>query len=129
MNFRRSTGQTGPQKERLECGAAGEASGGEDRCGVCGRRPHRPRGVERGAARRWNQKGFPVSRDAGFEVLRLLLAAGVYGVAIEDRGNAIAVEAVIRARCGRLRCSEGGDEQEQTGEMASAQRHSYLQFR
>jgi len=79
-----------------------------------------------GAARRWNQKGFRVSGGTGFEMLRLLFAVGVYGVAIEERGDAVAIEAVPRARGRRLRGSECGDKQKQAGEMARAQTHGYL---
>lgn len=82
--------------------------------------------MEGGTGRRWNQEGFRVSGDAGFEVLRLLFAVGIDGVAIEDRGDAVAVEAVTRARDRRLCGPQSGDEQKQAGEMACTQRHGCL---
>ena len=111
-----------PQTERLEDGAR-EAGCRENSCGVRGRGPHHPCGAEGGAARRWNQEGFWISGDAGEGALSEVLAVCVRRVAIEQCGDAVAVEAMTGARCRRLRGSKGGDEQKQAGEMAGAQAH------
>lgn len=120
------TGQIGPQTERLESGAAGEAGGREDSGGVRGWRAHGPGGVQaRSESRRRREKRFRIG-NVGDWHLRQVLIVRVYGVAIEQRADAVAVKSALRRRRVCLCGSQGGDEQKQTGEMASAQSHGCL---
>jgi hypothetical protein len=93
QNFKRRTGQTGPQKERLEFGGAGEAGGREEGGRVRGGRAHRPCGMEGGGERgRGGEKGFWINGGRCI-FMREVLVAGVYSVAIKQRADAVAVEA------------------------------------
>lgn len=115
--------------DRALARATGEACFGEERSRVRGRWTHRPSGVKSCTGRSWNQQAFGISGGRGRGLLREVLAVCVDRVAVEQCGDAIAVEATVRGRRIRLCCSNGGEQKEKTGEMSGAHTHGYLKFR